>query len=102
MLTLYTINIPQLFRALLQPPPELSLIQVDFQHAFCMTSRLSTLPFNYQSTEKPLFAALYRLKEITELQNSIKINDLVYSSARKIFNFSNYSFPVVFFSDIYD
>ena len=70
MLTLYTISIPQDFRALLQPQPELSLIPVDFQHTFCMTSRLSTVPFNYQSTEKSLLAALNRL---TELQNSFMI-----------------------------
>ena len=76
MLTLYTISIPQDFRALLQPRPELSLIPVNFQHTFCMTSRLSTLPFNYQSTEKSLLTALNRL---TELQNSIKINYSIYS-----------------------
>ena len=48
---------PSFFRALLQPPSLLTKISY-FQHACCMTQKLRTLPYNYQSTEKPLFAAL--------------------------------------------
>ena len=42
-----------------------------------------------------------RLKEIIELENSIKINDLNYLSAKKNYNFSNYSVPIVFLRDLY-
>ena len=41
-----------------------------------------------------------RLKEITELLDSIEINNLSYLSKKKNDNFSNYSIPVVFLRDI--
>ena len=56
---MYTIKVPEFlqdhtptpFRSPLDPPP-------DFPHAFCMTQRFQTLPYNYSLTEKLLFVAL--------------------------------------------
>ena len=38
-------------------PSEPSKISVGFQHVFCMTQRLTTLPYNYWPPDNTLFAA---------------------------------------------
>ena len=44
-----------------------------------------------------------KLKEILELEDIIKKDDLNYKSKhRKIYNFSKYSLPIVFLRDIYE
>ena len=43
-----------------------------------------------------------RLREIIELQNSVAIYDLNYSSKKKNYSLSNNSLPVVFLRDIYE
>ena len=43
-----------------------------------------------------------RLKEVIEILNSIKINDLSYFSTKKNYNVSKYSLSMVFLKDIYE
>ena len=55
---MHTIKYQNLLRLCPNHPPELPLIPRWFQHTFCMTQMLETLPYNYQSAQKPLFTAL--------------------------------------------
>ena len=66
VIAMHIIKTPEVFEAPTSLQSSLRPL-ADFEHAFCMTHRLQTVPYKYQQTKKPAFAKLQMVQNNTDI-----------------------------------